>query len=47
MYCAFVGSLQLTPRTRYHHVPGVSGSTADVASVRKPAVPPESSGLNG
>ena len=26
------------PRTRYHHVPAVSGSTSDVENVRKPFV---------
>src|SRR5688500_8738700 len=30
----FPGNEPLTPRTRYHHAPGSSGSSADVANVR-------------
>src|SRR5690349_7108615 len=34
--CTPDGRLKSMPRTRYHQVPGASGSTSDVDHVRKP-----------
>src|SRR5205807_3028267 len=46
--CAPVGRDQSNPRTRYHHVPGVTGSTTEVAEVMIPSAPVDAViGLNG